>query len=155
MKHHATSQEEHTIPKISGQIKVAVSIRMLAGGSYLDLVPLFQISTSHLYQVLDDFLHWVLKTFQCCFAMCANPKIFANCSSSCIAVPNPSMSPSSLNVFVPVLVAIVSGCSLTLMFVAKLGLATVAAIVEPVSNIHSSLKWSYLSHVCLLTNPGL
>jgi hypothetical protein len=61
---HGKSQEEHIIPKISGEIKVAVATRMLAGGSYLDLVPLFQISTSHLYQVLDYFLHWVLKTFE-------------------------------------------------------------------------------------------
>jgi hypothetical protein len=33
---------------IPGEVKVAIAIRMLAGGSYLDLVPLFLVSSSHL-----------------------------------------------------------------------------------------------------------
>jgi DDE superfamily endonuclease len=52
------------IPLIPGEIKVAISIRMLAGGSYLDLVPLFEVSTSHLYNIFHTFLAWVLKSFE-------------------------------------------------------------------------------------------
>lgn len=46
-------------PIISGEIKVAVSIRLLAGGSYLDLVPLFGISSGHLYAIFSQFLDWI------------------------------------------------------------------------------------------------
>jgi DDE superfamily endonuclease len=55
---------ERKIPPIAGEIKVAISIRMLAGGSYLDLVPLFDVSTSHLYNIFDQFLSWVLKALE-------------------------------------------------------------------------------------------
>jgi DDE superfamily endonuclease len=55
---------DRMIPFIPGEIKVAISIRMLAGGSYLDLVPLFEVSTSHLYSIFHTFLAWMLKTFQ-------------------------------------------------------------------------------------------
>ena len=41
---------------ICGEIKVALSIRMLAGGSYLDLAPLFNISVSTLYKIFGEFL---------------------------------------------------------------------------------------------------
>ena len=37
---------------------------MLAGGSYLDLVPLFSVATSALYLILDDFLDWVLASLE-------------------------------------------------------------------------------------------
>jgi DDE superfamily endonuclease len=56
--------DERKIPLIAGEIKVAISIRMLAGGSYIDLVPLFHVSTSHLYNIVDLFLAWILKTFE-------------------------------------------------------------------------------------------
>jgi hypothetical protein len=56
--------DERKIPPIAGEIKVAVSIRMLAGGSYLDLVPLFEVSTSYLYGIFHTFLGWVLKSFE-------------------------------------------------------------------------------------------
>ena len=49
---------------IPGEVKVAISIRILAGGSYLDLVPLFDVSESHIYHIFDDFLYWVLKAFK-------------------------------------------------------------------------------------------
>ena len=49
---------------ISGEVKMAVCIRMLAGGSYLDLVPLFGIGTSYLYQTFGIFLTWILSTLQ-------------------------------------------------------------------------------------------
>lgn len=48
---------------VSGEIKMALSIRFLAGGSYLDLSPLFGVSISHIYNILDDFLKWILSTF--------------------------------------------------------------------------------------------
>jgi hypothetical protein len=37
---------------------------MLAGGSYLDLVPLFAVSASHLYNIFNVFLNWILFTFE-------------------------------------------------------------------------------------------
>ena len=49
---------------IPGEMKVALGIRMLAGGSYLDLVPLFNVSKSHLYSVFDEFLQWIMSTLQ-------------------------------------------------------------------------------------------
>jgi hypothetical protein len=49
---------------IAGEVKTAIAIRMLAGGSYLDLVPLFDVSISRLYQVLDDFLDWIIRTLE-------------------------------------------------------------------------------------------
>jgi DDE superfamily endonuclease len=57
-------RDDVKVPGIPGEVKVAVAIRMLAGGSYLDLAPLFDVSTSHLYQILDDFLSWILDTFE-------------------------------------------------------------------------------------------
>jgi hypothetical protein len=47
---------------IPGEIKAAISIRILAGGSYLDLTPLFDVSVSSIYAIFDEFLGWVLKT---------------------------------------------------------------------------------------------
>ena len=47
---------------IPGEIKVALSLRLLAGGSYLDLMPLFDVSVSRIYVIFDEFLDWVLKT---------------------------------------------------------------------------------------------
>lgn len=40
-----------------------MSLRMCAGGSYLDLVPLFDVSKSGLYNLLGEFLDWILATF--------------------------------------------------------------------------------------------
>jgi DDE superfamily endonuclease len=56
-------EDDRIIPYIPGEIKVAISLRMLAGGSYLDLVPLFEVSTSHVYNIFHTFLAWVLKSF--------------------------------------------------------------------------------------------
>jgi DDE superfamily endonuclease len=55
---------DRIVPFFCGETKVAISIRMLAGGSYLDLVPLFDISTSHLYKTFHDFIDWILLTFE-------------------------------------------------------------------------------------------
>jgi len=49
---------------ISGEIKVAFCLRMLAGGSYLDLVPLFDVCKSSLYDSFAEFLDWVLDTLE-------------------------------------------------------------------------------------------
>jgi hypothetical protein len=58
------SDNRRSIPPISGEVKLGLSLRLLAGGSYLDLVPLFSVSTSHLYSIFDDFLDWILQTLQ-------------------------------------------------------------------------------------------
>jgi len=58
-----TTENEQPCPFISGELKVAISLRILAGGSYLDLVPLFGISSTHLYNVFGIFLEWILQTF--------------------------------------------------------------------------------------------
>ena len=57
-----TGGANRVMKRISGEIKMAFCIRMLAGGSYLDLVPLFHTSTGYLYQVFDVFLGWILCT---------------------------------------------------------------------------------------------
>jgi len=49
---------------IPGEIKVAISLRLLAGGSYLDFVPLFDVKTAHIYQIFDQFLFWILDMFK-------------------------------------------------------------------------------------------
>jgi len=49
--------------RLTGEVKVAISIRMLAGGFYRDLVPLFGPSTAHLYTVFDNFIVQILETF--------------------------------------------------------------------------------------------
>lgn len=49
---------------IPGEVKAAISIRLLAGGSYLDLMPLYDISVSYIYVIFDEFLDWVLKAFE-------------------------------------------------------------------------------------------
>jgi hypothetical protein len=49
---------------IPGEIKTAISIRILAGGSYLDLMPLFDVSVASIYTIFNEFLEWVLTTFQ-------------------------------------------------------------------------------------------
>ena len=49
---------------ISGEVKAAISLRLLAGGSYLDLAPLFAVSGSYIYAIFDDFLDWILEAFQ-------------------------------------------------------------------------------------------
>ena len=47
---------------ISGEVKVAIALRLLAGGDALDLSVMFDVSCDHcnmiLYQVL---LHWIIK----------------------------------------------------------------------------------------------
>ena len=48
---------------IAGEVKVALSLRLLAGGSYLDLMPLFDVSVPHIYVIFDQFLGWVIKAF--------------------------------------------------------------------------------------------
>jgi DDE superfamily endonuclease len=55
---------DRTVPFICGEAKVALSIRMLAGGSYLDLVPLFDVSKAHLYKTFHDFVGWILLVFE-------------------------------------------------------------------------------------------
>ena len=60
----SSASREGATPLTSGEVKVAASVRMLAGGSYLDLVPLFHVSTSSLYTVFGDFLDWILATFE-------------------------------------------------------------------------------------------
>ena len=55
--------EDNKCP-IPGEVKVALSIRLLAGVSYLDFAPLFYVAVSSLYKIFDIFLGWVLKHFQ-------------------------------------------------------------------------------------------
>jgi hypothetical protein len=60
-------EEEKTFHLILGKVKVALSLQMLAGGSYLDLVPLFDVSKSHLYKTFHAFVKWVLMAFSFSF----------------------------------------------------------------------------------------
>lgn len=47
-----------------GKVNFAVSLRSMAGGSDIDLVPLFEVSTDHLHNTFEDFLGWVLLSFK-------------------------------------------------------------------------------------------
>jgi hypothetical protein len=49
---------------ISGELKMAITIRMLAGASYLDLIFGFSISQSTLYREFDNVIQWINQTFQ-------------------------------------------------------------------------------------------
>lgn len=51
------------VPLIASKAKVIISLCMLAGGSYMDLVLLFNVSRSRLYIMFDNFLQWVLIRF--------------------------------------------------------------------------------------------
>jgi DDE superfamily endonuclease len=57
-------QNARTNQTVASEIKVAVAIRMLAGGSYLDIGPLFDVSIGHLYYILNKFIEWILKTLE-------------------------------------------------------------------------------------------
>ena len=56
---NATSNDKKKVT-FPGEVKVAIGIRMLSGGSYLDIVALFHVSISWFYVIFDDFLAWVL-----------------------------------------------------------------------------------------------
>lgn len=58
------ASDKDDVKFISGEVKMAVCLRLLAGGSYLDLVPLFSIATSYVYQVFGTFLGWMLLAFE-------------------------------------------------------------------------------------------
>ena len=46
---------------ISGEIKLALTLRMLAGGSYLDLSLLYEMGTHYAYDIFHDVLeNWIL-----------------------------------------------------------------------------------------------
>lgn len=46
---------------ISGEIKLALTLRLLAGGSYLDLGLLFEIGTSYAYEIFHDVIeNWIM-----------------------------------------------------------------------------------------------
>jgi hypothetical protein len=49
---------------ISGELKLAITIRMLAGGSYLDLMFGFSISRSTLYREFDNMIYWINQFFK-------------------------------------------------------------------------------------------
>lgn len=57
-------EEEGDVHLTSGEVKVAVSLRLMAGGSHLDLVPLFGVSSSHLHNTFEAFLGWVVLSFE-------------------------------------------------------------------------------------------
>jgi len=49
---------------IPGEIKSAMSLRMLAGGSHLDMVPLFDVVKSQACEAFDTFIRWVIRTYR-------------------------------------------------------------------------------------------
>lgn len=52
--------EESTGGFISGEVKLALTLRILAGGSYLDLALLFDTSSSHAYAIFHDVIKkWI------------------------------------------------------------------------------------------------
>ena len=49
---------------LSGEVKVAVMLRLMAGASYLDLLLIYGISSASVYSVFHEANAWVLTTFQ-------------------------------------------------------------------------------------------
>ena len=48
---------------VSGEVKLAITIRILAGGSALDLAVLFEVSEAHCKRLFIDVLkNWIIKT---------------------------------------------------------------------------------------------
>ena len=48
---------------LSGEVKLAVMLRLMAGASYLDLLLIYEISTKSVYSVFHEANGWVLTTF--------------------------------------------------------------------------------------------
>jgi hypothetical protein len=59
---------------ISGELKVAIAIRMLDGATYLDLIFGFLISQSTLYRELNNVITWINESFQFSLAGCIKNK---------------------------------------------------------------------------------
>jgi hypothetical protein len=49
---------------ISGELKLAIAIQMMAGASYVDLIFGFLISQSTLYREFDNIITWINESFQ-------------------------------------------------------------------------------------------
>ena len=63
-----SSNSERTIKQVCGEVNVAIGLYMMAGGSYLDLVPLFDVSKSHLYRVFHEFIQ--IGSYLCMTSLC-------------------------------------------------------------------------------------
>jgi hypothetical protein len=48
---------------VPGEIRMAIALRLLAGGSYLDLGCIFWVSSSFIYKIFAECIAWVLETF--------------------------------------------------------------------------------------------
>jgi hypothetical protein len=48
---------------IHGEICLAITLQLLAGGSYLDLGAIFWVSSSFIYKMFEECIGWVLDTF--------------------------------------------------------------------------------------------
>jgi hypothetical protein len=55
---------EYTGGIIPGEIKVAMTIRILAGASYLDMILQYYVSPSSVFQVFHDVIQWIDEAFQ-------------------------------------------------------------------------------------------
>ncbi|KAL7544549.1 hypothetical protein ACHAWF_007926 [Thalassiosira exigua] len=56
-----TAHEKTTGGFISGEVKLALTLRLLAGGSYLDLSLLYEVGPSYAYDIFKDVLkNWIL-----------------------------------------------------------------------------------------------
>jgi hypothetical protein len=49
---------------LSGELKLAITIRLLAGASYLDVLMIFGISKTSLYNVFHEVNVWIVKTLK-------------------------------------------------------------------------------------------
>ena len=58
--HIANAHESTTSGFISGEVKLAVTLRMLAGGSYLDLFLIYELFHTYPYKILHETIeHWI------------------------------------------------------------------------------------------------
>ena len=48
---------------VCGEIKLALTLRMLAGASYLDLLNQYGVSSRALYEYFYEVIKWIVETF--------------------------------------------------------------------------------------------
>ena len=49
---------------ISGEIKIAIMLRLMSGASYLDVLLIFGVSTASLYNIFHEVNSWIVLTFR-------------------------------------------------------------------------------------------
>jgi hypothetical protein len=69
---------------VLGEIRMAITLQLLAGGSHLDLGSVFWVSSAFIYKIFAECIGWVLETFHfplpalCCDGNWSTLKLIAD-----------------------------------------------------------------------------